>query len=100
MLQQVYNDYSYKYIGYLNSDILLNPNVFSILQTVSQGIRNHRIPANVVLASRVGNIHVLRSIHDCSTINSCKKFFASLRKQVKMRTPTSAVSNTIIFHYQ
>ena len=98
MLQQIYDDYSYEYIGYLNSDILLNPSVFSILQTVSQGIKYHRIPPNVVLASRVGNIPVPHSIHGCNTIHSCKKFFASLRKLVKMRTPTSAVFNIMIIH--
>ena len=92
MFHTVTHKYSYDYIGYLNSDILIHPDLFSVLDTVSKGVKDGTFPPSFVLASRVANVNLKRSMSVyCQFKRSCRMMFTKLKKHSKIRTPTSAV---------
>ena len=98
MFETVTHKYTYDYLGYLNSDILIHPDIFSVLDTVSNAVKDGIFPPSFILASRVANVNVRRSMSVfCQFKRSCRIMFAKLKKYSKIRTPTSAVR--IIFQY-
>ena len=92
MFTMVNSKYSYDYIGYLNSDILIHPGIFSVLDTVSEAVRIGKFPPSYILASRVGNSKMrIKMGEACNVPKDCLNAFTRYRRYSKMRTPTSAV---------
>lgn len=99
MLQSIQDSYSYDYIGYLNSDILLHPGVFRVLDSVTLSIQQKVLVPNVILASRVSNSKYYRNmVGACQTLPTCLKQFAAIRTQSTMRSLTSAVNHVILLY--
>lgn len=93
MFNAVRRRYSYDYIGYLNSDILIHPGIFGVLKVTTEAVANHTFPPKLVLASRVTRANIRKSAGNiCSHREHCNRFFSNLQKNSKMRTPTSAVN--------
>lgn len=55
MLLSVYRSYNASFYGFLNSDVLMNPRVFSLLSEVSNQLSSGAFPSATLLASRVRN---------------------------------------------
>lgn len=53
MFISVYRSYNASFYGFVNSDVLMNPRVFSLLSEVSQLVSNGTFPSATALASRV-----------------------------------------------
>ena len=83
--------YTYDYIGYMNSDILLHPGIFHLLDSTTFYIQQKHLPPNVELASRVANTISFFGPPRCQNIKLCFKHFELMKLRMRMRTPTSAV---------
>ena len=91
--------YSAKYYGYVNADILMTPELFSVLDFLDAKARSNSIPEAHELACRVTPMHlgVLPPLH--SSIASVNAFFnVAKRKATKLRNPNSAVRTVFMFH--
>lgn len=96
MLKAIQDSYSYDYIGYLNSDILLHPGVFRVLDSVTLSIQQNDLVPDVILASRVANAKYENIVGACENLSECLERFASIRSRSRMRSLTSAVNHIIL----
>lgn len=90
MMMRALNTYNASFYGYLNSDILVNPRVFSLLPTISEKLSNGEFPPILELASRVRMVNSFLQPDDFSSIS---KFINAMNKcpNCKLRTPYSFV---------
>lgn len=73
MMMRVFNTYNASFYGFLNSDILMNPRVFSLLPTISEKLRNGTFPPILELASRVRVTNAFLQAGDFSSISKFRK---------------------------
>ena len=90
LLESTRKIYKSQYYGYMNSDILLNPKVFSALQMINANIKNGRISDSVELISQVKSIHQVMTPKSI-TLREFDCFFQSVSKNGKLRHRLSAV---------
>lgn len=78
------------FYGYINSDVILNPHVVSLLPYVRKLIKQRRLSPILVLGSRVRMIKTSFNTVDFSSIDRFKKALNSIREGV-LRNVNSAV---------
>ena len=65
------------FYGYMNSDILMNPSVFTLLQKAQVVINNRLFPPIVELATRVKVVDSIFSVDHFKTLESCSTVFSN-----------------------
>lgn len=78
------------YYGYMNSDILLNPNVFNTIPIINDNIRQGNLPSSVELISQVKSLPPTFIPRE-NTYEEFSKYFHSVRKRGRLRGSYSAV---------
>ena len=78
------------YYGYMNSDILLNPNVFNTIQIINENIRQGILPSSVELISQVKAISYILTLQN-NTYEEFSNYFHSIRNKGTLRDIYSAV---------
>ena len=78
------------YYGYMNSDILLNPEVFNTIPIINDNIRQGNLPSSVELISQVKAISYILTPQN-NTYEEFSKYFHSIRYRGRMRDIYSAV---------
>ena len=90
MLLYIQEHYDVDQYIYINSDILLNPNVFNTIQIINENIRQGILPSSVELISQVKAISYILTLQN-NTYEEFSNYFHSIRNKGRLRDIYSAV---------
>lgn len=96
MLIELASRYRSEYYGYMNSDILLNPNVFNALERISKKMNTGIYPYPIGITSTVMDVKYNFSSNDFDTINNTRLLFKRNFTKSRMRGSSAKVSIVFI----
>lgn len=91
MLIELKARYNASFYGYMNSDILLNPNVLLVLKDISDRINSKKYPNTIGIACTVKDVDYSFNSSDFDTMNSTKLLFTKNYTRSRMRGSASKV---------
>ena len=97
MLIELRARYNSSYYGYMNSDILLNPNVISVLKGISERINNKKYPYTIGITCTVKDVDYPFDSSDFYSMNSTKLLFIKNYTRSRMRGSASKVILSLLF---
>lgn len=83
---EMVNRVNASFYGYMNSDILIHPNVFNLLPVIHTKIENGVLPTDVGLVSSVFESKTNYETNDFASCESLKSIFEKKKKKGHMRS--------------
>lgn len=91
MLIELKARYNSSYYGYMNSDILLNPNIISTLKGISDRINRKQYPTTIGITCTVKEVDNSFNSSDFDTMNSTRLQFKKNYTRSRMRGSSAKV---------